>query len=82
MTPALVLSALISTAAGLIYHLVRGGGVQRILLFVIAAWIGFAVGQLIGSLLHSQLLVIGEVHVLEGLIGSLIALILAGGPEH
>ena len=51
------------------------------LLFVIAAWSGFAIGQVIGSLLGWRLLVVGEVHLVEGIIGSLLALVIAGRPD-
>jgi hypothetical protein len=80
MAPSLVLSALLSTAFGLIFHIIRGGNLIRLLVLLIAAWIGFAIGQLIGSLTDWPLLRIGEVYVLHGLIGSIIAMILAGRP--
>ena len=81
MSPAFVFSAIISTGVGLAYHLWRGGGLRRMLLFVIAAWSGFAIGQVIGSLLGWRLLVVGEVHLVEGIIGSLLALVIAGRPD-
>ena len=49
-------------------------------LLVVAAWIGFAVGQLIGAVLDLHVLLIGEVHLLEGIIGSVIVLVLVGRP--
>ncbi len=81
MAPSLVFSALLSTACGLIFHILRGGNLLRLLILMLAAWIGFAIGQLIGSLTDWPLLRVGEVYVLQGLIGSLIAMILTGRPK-
>lgn len=80
MSPSLVFSALLSTACGLIFHILRGGNLIRLFVLLIAAWIGFAIGQLIGSLTDWPLLRVGEVYVLHGLIGSIIAMILTGWP--
>ena len=80
MAPSFVLSALLSTAFGLIFHIIRGGTLIRLLLLIVAAWLGFAIGQLIGSLLDWPLLRIGDVYVLQGFIGSLGAMILASAP--
>jgi hypothetical protein len=81
MPPSLVFSALISTACGLGFHLLRGGSLTRLIVYVIAAWIGFAIGQVLGSLVGLQLILIGGVHLLEGVAGSLIALVLVARPE-
>ena len=80
MAPSLVFAALLSTACGLIFHILRGGNLIRLSVLLIAAWIGFAIGQLIGSLTDWPLLRVGEVYVLQGVIGSLIAIILTGRP--
>jgi uncharacterized membrane protein SpoIIM required for sporulation len=80
MSPSLVFSALLSTACGLIFHVIRGGNLLRLFVLLIAAWLGFAIGQLIGSLTDWPLLRVGEVYVLHGLIGSIIAMILTGWP--
>jgi hypothetical protein len=80
MSPSLILSALLSTTLGLIFHLLRGGSLIRLLLLIVAAWIGFAIGQLIGSLLDWPFLRIGNVYALHGLIGSIILMILVSVP--
>lgn len=80
MSPSLVFSALLSTFLGLVFHLLRGGSIARLLLILIAAWIGFGLGQLLGSVLGWSLARIGDVYVLHGLIGSLAAMILASAP--
>ncbi len=80
MSPALLLSILLSLSFGLIVHILRGGNFLRLLLLLLASSIGFAIGQLIGSLIGWPLFRVGEVYVLEGLIGSVIGLILINVP--
>ena len=80
MAPSFFLAAIVATGVGLVYSIWRSGSLTRLALFVAAAWIGFAVGQLIGAVLGLHVLLIGEVHLREGILGSLIALVLAGRP--
>ena len=80
MSPSFFLAAIIATGVGLVYSIWRGGNLTRMALFVVAAWIGFAIGQLIGAVLDLHVLLIGEVHLLEGIIGSLTVLVLVGRP--
>lgn len=81
MSPALLLSALLSTAYGAVFHLWRGGDVRRLMVFVVAAWIGFGVGQLLGALIGWPAGRIGEVHVVLASIGSLAALLVVNRPS-
>ena len=81
MSPGLLLSALLSTAYGAAFHLWRGGDVRRLGVFLISAWIGFGVGQLIGSLLGWSGGQIGEVHVVAATIGSFIGLLVVNRPS-
>lgn len=76
MSPALLLSIIVAVALGLAYHLWRGGGFARLLISIAAAWAGFAAGHLIGQLFGWQLVVIGELHMVEGLIGAMLVLVL------
>jgi len=77
LSPGLALSLLISTAFGAAFHLWRGEGYTRLLRYLLAAWGGFALGQLVAWLSGWQFVVIGQVHLLEGIVGSLLLLILA-----
>jgi len=43
----------------------------------VVCWLGFAIGELVGDFLGLDILMIGEIHVLEGTIGSLVLLFLA-----
>ncbi len=80
MPPALLLSALLSTAYGAAFHLWRGGDLRRLGLFLVAGWVGFGLGQVAGLSLGWNGGMIGEVHVIEATTGSLIALLVVNRP--
>lgn len=71
----LVLGFLLATAYGAGFHLIMGGAARRILLYVLAAWIGFGLGHFLGDLLNIELLKLGVVHLLTASLGAWIALI-------
>jgi len=77
ISPGLALSAVLSTAYGAVFHLWRGGGYGVLLRYLIAAWGGFALGQLAGWLGGWTFLMVGQVHMLEGTLGSGVLLIIA-----
>lgn len=76
ISPGLAVSALVATAYGAAFHLWRGGGFGMLLRYLMAAWAGFAVGQVIGWLGGWEFLMLGQVHVLEGTLGSLVLMML------
>jgi len=78
--PAILLSALLSTAYGAVFHVWRGGSLRRLGLFLVAAWVGFGLGQLAGMLIGWDAGQVGEVHLIEATLGSLIALIVVNRP--
>ena len=80
MSPALLLSALLSTAYGAAFHFWRGGDLRRLGLFLAAGWLGFGLGQLAGLLIDWNGAMLGEVHLVETTIGSLIALLVVNRP--
>jgi hypothetical protein len=81
MPPALLLSGLISTAYGALFHLWRGGDVRRLALFLVAAWIGFGLGQLAGALIGWNGAMLGDVHFAEATVGSWLALLVVNRPS-
>lgn len=47
--PAILLGLLLSTLFGVGFHLWRGGGGGRLILYLVLAWVGFWVGHLVGD---------------------------------
>ena len=61
---------------GLAFHLWRGGGAGKLLLYLLASWIGFTAGHWIASSLKWNFDLVGQVHLLFGCLGSLIGVII------
>ena len=72
---ALVLGFLLATAYGAGFHLLLGGPARRIVLYVLASWLGFVVGHFLGDLLNIEWFKLGVLHLFTASIGSWIALI-------
>lgn len=73
----LVLGFLLSTIYGAVFHLLLGGPPRKLLLYVLASWIGFAAGHFLGDLLGVEALKLGAIHLLAASIGSWLALFLS-----
>ena len=74
--PALILGLVLSTLYGAGFHLWRGGGAGRLLLFLFLSWGGFAIGQLIASKLGWTFDLFGQTHLVMGSLCSLVFLVL------
>lgn len=74
---AVVLGLLLATAYAAAFHLLTGGGVRRLLLYVLAAFGGFAAGHFIGSMLSIELYKLGTLNLLAASIGAWAMLFLA-----
>jgi hypothetical protein len=70
----IVLGFLLATAYGTLFHLLIGGPARRLLLYVVASWLGFAIGHFIGGMLLLNWLQLGPLNLLSASIGSWIAL--------
>ena len=74
-SPALWLSVGLGMACGLLFHIWRGGGWRWLLRDFVAGVVGFAVGQVAGTLLRVDRLLIGQVQVLPGIVGAVVFLV-------
>ena len=83
--PTIYLALLISTLIGAAFHLLRGGTLARLLLYISTAWVAFFAGNWVSHLLHWELGRIGNLNlfpaILATLIGLVAASILAGPSE-
>jgi hypothetical protein len=54
-----------------------GGDARRLALFLLAGWIGFGLGHLLGVILAIDILNIGTLRVVTASFGALVALVVA-----
>ena len=66
IAPSVVLGAVIASAYAALYSLLRRSSLRDLLFCLVAAWAGFALGQVAGRLIHLSWGMIGSVYVIEG----------------
>jgi len=64
-SPALVLSIIMASAYGALFHVWKGETAQDLLIYLAAGLVGFGLGQLVGNTLGLGISMIGQVHVVE-----------------
>jgi hypothetical protein len=72
--PSVVFGFLVATLLGAAFHLWRGGGLGRLLLYLILAWIGFWAGHLIGDALGLAFGAVCPLHFGMAVLGALVTL--------
>jgi hypothetical protein len=77
MSPSLLLSLLIAEIYAALFHLWRGRSLRELPLYLIAAPIGFALGQLAGNAIGLNTFMIGPLHVVEASLASWLMLFVA-----
>lgn len=75
--PSLTFSFILATLLGAGFHLLFGGDARRLALFLLAGWMGFALGQTLGVLFEIDVLKIGPLRAFSATAGALTALLVA-----
>lgn len=61
--PTIAFGFLIATVYGVIFHLIRGGGFGKLILYILLAWIGFWIGQILANQLDLTFLRLGPLNL-------------------
>ncbi len=77
LSPPLAFLLLLASINAILFHLLWGRRIRELVLFWVAAVIGFTVGQLGAEALGLSFLTIGPLHLIEGTIGSWMGLFIA-----
>ncbi len=75
--PIITFGFIVSTLFGAAFHLLVGGDARRLALFLLAGWLGFALGHVLGVSLDVEVLMVGELRMLTASIGAVFALFAA-----
>jgi uncharacterized membrane protein YeaQ/YmgE (transglycosylase-associated protein family) len=73
----LLLGAIVATVYGAAFHLWQGGGPRRLALYLLAGWLGFALGHVIGEWLRIDLMRVGPLNLFSATVGAAVALVMA-----
>lgn len=73
--PAITFGFILATLYGAVFHLLVGGDARRLALYLVTAWLAFAAGQVLGTVLAIQVLKIGTLQLFTATMTTLLALI-------
>lgn len=76
--PTLTFGFVIATLLGAGFHLIFGGDARRLAMFLLAGWVGFVLGHMVGDILDFVLFNafnVGALHLLPAAIGAIVALV-------
>ena len=74
--PSLLLGLVIATMCGALFHLIRGGGIFRLGLDILLAWIGFWIGHFIDEYFGFHFLAVGPLNLGAAVAMSVVVLFL------
>ena len=74
--PSLFLGAVVATLLGAAFHLWRGGGLGRLLLYLFLSWLGFWAGQILASQFDIAFYNVGPLYMGVAVLASLGLLLL------
>ena len=75
--PTTVFGFIIATLFGAGFHLLVGGDARRLALFLLAGWVGFGLGQVIGVMFSINIFNVGTLHIVSATLGAIMALVAA-----
>ncbi len=76
-SPDATLGFILATLFGATFHLIMGGDARRLALFLLAGWVGFGLGHVLGTILGISILNIGTLRVVSASFGAIVALVVA-----
>jgi len=76
LSPALWLSVAVAFACSVLFYGWRGGGMRQLGRDVVVSLLGFGIGQLAGTYLQLDFLRLGQIQLLAGIAGAILALFL------
>ena len=80
--PAVIFGIITSTLYGSVFHLIRGGNLGRLILFIILGWLGFWIGNFTAEWLGWEFLSVGPRHLGVATIFSWLFMIIGAWISH
>ncbi len=72
----IILGFIVATAYGAGFHLIVGGRLFMVAIYLVCAWIGFTLGHFVGESISLTFLRLGVVQLFSGSIGAWVMLVL------
>jgi hypothetical protein len=74
---AFLLGLIIATLTAAVFHLLRGGRLRHLVLYIVVAWVSFFIGQVFSESIRWHLLRIGAINIFPAMLATLLGLVLA-----
>lgn len=74
--PAILFGGLIATLLGAGFHLIRGGGLGQLFIYILLSWIGFWGGQFLAEQLNFSIINLGSLNLGFAIIASILLMII------
>ena len=75
--PTTIFGFVLATLFGAAFHIIVGGNARRLALFLLAGWVGFGLGHLVGAIFAINIFNIGTLHIVTAAVGAIVALLFA-----
>ena len=75
--PTTIFGFILATLFGAGFHIIVGGDARRLALFLLAGWVGFGLGHLLGVMFSINIFNIGTLHIATAVMGTIMALVSA-----
>ncbi len=75
-SPTVTFGFILATLYGAAFHLIFGGDVRRLALFLLAGWFGFLVGHILGVAFEINLFNVGILRIVSATLGAVVALMM------
>jgi hypothetical protein len=76
LSPAFTVGAILATLYGATVHMILGGDGRRLAATIVAAWVGFWIGQAIAQIMELHVMSLGSLNVLSASLGALLAAVM------
>ncbi len=73
--PAIIFGVVLSSAYGTAFHFWKGGSLNKLIFYVVLAWLGFWAGHFIGGVIGWSFAAVGPLNTGMATLGSLIVLV-------
>jgi hypothetical protein len=73
--PAIFFGIVLSSAYGTAFHFWKGGSLNKLILYIVLAWLGFWIGHILGGLIGWSFASVGPINTGMATLGSLAFLV-------